>query len=216
MRRAYSEVDRLRFEEEAFRLDAGYSLVRAERDPKTGEYAYRVRVGRAPDPEWGVFIGEIAHNLRSALDGLVHQLVLDNGETPTIRNQFPVFLVGRTIRKQKSGGGPIPHFEGDGRTMLKGVSKEHQAKIERLQPYKRANQHGLADFGKDNYLYLLKELNNADKHRLIQVIGVKPGYMITGDWEPHGVYDVTGPRHVVLIKYKFRPTAIPPVCPRVI
>ncbi|RLC55657.1 MAG: hypothetical protein DRI30_07190, partial [Chloroflexi bacterium] len=203
--RAYSEINRLIGAEEAFRRDADYSLVRAERDPKTGEYAYRVRVGQAPDPEWGVFIGEIAHNLRSALDGLVYQLVLDNGETPTNNTQFPIFLVGHTTRMRRTrrgGRALIPHFEGrelaDGRSMLNGVSDEHQTKIERLQPYKRSNRHSIAEFGKDNVLYLLKELNNADKHRLIQVVGVKPGAIASGTWQGRGVYDVTGPRHVVL------------------
>jgi len=34
-----------------------------------------------------------------------------------------------------------------------------------LQPYKRRRG------GRGNYLYLLHEINNADKHRLIQVVG---------------------------------------------
>lgn len=207
--RARSEIDRLGLAEEAFRRDADYRLVRAERDPKTGEYAYRVRVGQAPDPEWGVFIGEIAHNLRSALDGLIYQLVLDNGKKPTLHTQFPIFLVGHTTRRRRDRRNVlIPHFEGhelaDGRRMLKGVSEEHQAKIERLQPYKRLLKGSPSGYGRNNILYLLKELNNADKHRLIQVVGAKPGGIINGGWERRevdvfsGAYDLSGPGYIVL------------------
>jgi len=53
----------------------------------------------------------------------------------------------------------------------------HQQAIERLQPFKKGN------LGKKSPLYLLHELNNADKHRLLQVVGAEPvGYLIGGVW----------------------------------
>jgi hypothetical protein len=45
-----------------------------------------------------------------------------------------------------------------------GVRPEHQAIIERLQPYKRGRS------GLMKRLWLLHEINNADKHRTIQVV----------------------------------------------
>jgi hypothetical protein len=40
---------------------------------------------------WGVRVGEFAHDLRSALDNLVWQLVLVNGKEPGDHNQFPIY-----------------------------------------------------------------------------------------------------------------------------
>lgn len=174
--RANEHIGVLRRAETAFRQQADYEVIRAELDPKTGQYAYRLRVKSAPLSlgTWGVLIGEIAYVQRSALDGLVHQLVLLNGQHPDHLTQFPIFLVGRTFERRKSRGkgqpSLIPHFEGmdgaDGRRMLQGVRLEHQAIIERLQPYQRGRG------GKRSYLYLLKEVNNADKHQFMQVVGV--------------------------------------------
>ena len=40
--------------------------------------------------EWSVRLGEIFYNLRSALDHLVWQLVLANGQTPRRHHAFPI------------------------------------------------------------------------------------------------------------------------------
>lgn len=168
VRRALSEVEDLKEKQQAFRNEADYQIVRAEFNPMTDKYTYRVRAGISPPLEWGVWIGEVAHNLGSALDGLVYQLALLNTNTPA-NTQFPVFLVGRTKRRRARGGGKIRHFEADGWRMIRDLRPEHQALIEQLQPYKRDGG------GRRNPLYLLHEINNADKHRLIQVVGVKSG-----------------------------------------
>lgn len=110
IRRAYHELDVLTGAELKFRNDADYQVVRAEFNPKTGEYAYRARVNIVPDLDWGVSIGEIAHNLRSALDGLVWQLALlkTKGKAPAGNTQFPIFLIGRT--KRRRGGQKATSF----------------------------------------------------------------------------------------------------------
>lgn len=174
VRRAESEIQMLREAEQAFRSEAKYQVIMTEINPKTGNDVYRVRISSPPpDLEWGVWIGEIAHNLRSALDGLVYQLALLKTKTPARNTQFPIFLVGKTIRKRKSRRDLIPHFEGmelgNGRSMIHDLKSEHQARIERLQPYKR----GRGD--RNCPLWWLHEVNNADKHRLIQVVGSKTG-----------------------------------------
>lgn len=175
LRRAESEIRRLRQTEESFQLEADYKLVKAELNSKTGNYAYRVTIGRQPEVEWGVYIGEIAHNLRSALDGLVYQLVLLNGGVPTFSTQFPIFRIGRTKKRRGASKRLIPHFEAGGRRMLHGVSKKHQLIIEKLQPCRRNRRCSIYGSGRDSALYVLGELNNADKHRLLQVVGGKPG-----------------------------------------
>ena len=51
-------------------------------------WIYRGQTPGAP-VEWSVRTGETLYNLRSALDHLVWQLVLRNGEEPGERNEFP-------------------------------------------------------------------------------------------------------------------------------
>lgn len=181
VRRAMAEIHELSVFKETFRQSPNYEVVPAETNPHTGNQVWRVRVHSEPVVEWGVWIGEIAHNLRSALDQLVWQLALLKTNTPARNAQFPIFSVGKTTRK-RSNGQLIAHFEntrnskgrlvlGDGRQMIRDLSPEHQAMIERFQPYKRGGSGG---HGRHNLLYLLSEINNADKHRLIQVIGAKP------------------------------------------
>ena len=67
--------------------------------------------GEMPNPliEWSILIGEILYNLRSALDHLVWQLVLANGQTPGRHNEFLIAVDQQTW------------LQGKGRA-LKGVS----------------------------------------------------------------------------------------------
>lgn len=192
VRRAKEEIQRLREAQQAFQVDAGYRIVRAETNPHTGNHVYRVRVGRPVPPEWGVWIGEIAHNLRSALDGLVHQLALLNlptGRAPRGITQFPIFLVGRPERRVPGKSDRIPHFiamktkngkqEGArniGQVQIADLRQDHQAIIEQLQPYKR----GRGD--RKSPLFWLKELNNTDKHCLLLVVGAAPGSITLSTW----------------------------------
>jgi hypothetical protein len=72
--------------------------------------------------------------------------------------------------------------------MIRRLRPEHQARIEWLQPYRRNGGQtawGRPLNGRWNLLYRLKELNDADKHRLIQLVGAKvgggPAYVGWGD-----------------------------------
>ena len=92
---------------------------------------------------WRVQIGEIAFLLRSSLDHLVWQLVLENGNTPNPGNMFPIYS----------------HLSGKQRNfnqMLKGVDAEHKRKIVAFNRDWRANLRPLWD---------LNALCNIDKHR---------------------------------------------------
>ena len=170
IRRAIDEIERLALGEDALRQDANYTFW-SEFNPKSGKYIQRVRIGVSPDPLWGVYIGEIAHNLRSALDGLVYELTLLDGGTPTRYTQFPILLVGKHIegKKVRRRSPEFRHIfwgqkHGDGLDMINGLSLSHKTDIERLQPYKRGRG------GRNCPLYWLKQINNTDKHRLVQVL----------------------------------------------
>jgi len=179
VRRAISQIGLLRDAQHALWKDRKHKIVRTELNPKTGNYVYRAQGDFTLSLDWGVSIGEIAHNLRSALDGTVYQVAkADGADAEALRQtEFPIFLIGRTKRRrrQKPGKGRpslIPHFECDGRAKIKGLSDKHQAMIERLQPYHRRSEDGAK--GTAHPLYWLQQINNADKHRVIQVVGYRP------------------------------------------
>ncbi len=89
-----------------------------------------------------ILIGEIAYNLRAALDYLVYALaVLDSGE-PQNSTQFPIEYTPQGFGGRKKQG------------FLRGLNAAHITAIERLQPYQGCDWTGL-----------LRSLSNPDKHR---------------------------------------------------
>ena len=59
-------------------------------EPGGSRVAYRVRDVPTADLEWSIRIGEVLHQLRSALDHLAWQLVLLDGARPSRQTQFPI------------------------------------------------------------------------------------------------------------------------------
>jgi len=118
----------------------------------------------SPPLRFSVICGDTVHNLRSALDHLVWQLVLSEGrKRPGSRNFFPIytdfddFIREVRSRKKKSRPGPLEGInpKGDAWTF-----------IEDLQPYKRR------ELGMDpraHQLAVLNRLSNTDKHRTLHV-----------------------------------------------
>lgn len=143
----------------------GESAVVGEFEPDTGDYVLRVMT-QAPDPMTGIILGEFAHNLRSALDHLVYQLILLNGGDPEIgKPAFPI------LEKTPDPKNPNP-------TGLRGrIAKDHLTRIERAQPYHLRKHPHLAGyesavrskqadaFARWHPLALLGFLNNTDKHK---------------------------------------------------
>lgn len=186
--RAIGEIDRIRSIQDTFFQNTHYSIVRAEYNPESGKYVYRVKIdGPLPLLDWGVYIGEITHNLRSALNYLVYQLALLNSlnKPETVAGdkvlQFPIFIDER-------------EFERKGQRMIRLLRPEHKVRIKRLQPYSRSGGVRLNTIdltkrtGSDSHLFWLEEINNADKHRIIQVVGVRPGSFGTIHWGGHDTF----------------------------
>jgi len=197
--RAKAEIDQLRSMESVFFEHTHHTAVRAEQNLKSGKYIYRIKIdGPPPSLDWGVYIGEITHNLRSALNYLVYQLALLNGSNKLTsvaqdkRLQFPIFLKSKEFRAK-------------GKNMIKLLRPEHKARIERLQPYKRSDgmllkSVNLAEWcGRNSPLFWLEEINNADKHRIIQVTGVKPGGFVISYWGERPEPPFKGTRQVFRI-----------------
>lgn len=179
IQRAKSRIRVLRSIQDEFRAQCDYRVVVAELDTKRQQFALRALVNILPPSDLGLCIGEVAHNLRSALDGLVYQLgkLNEASERDLTRTQFPIFLkqrfsgcVGKCQRRP-------PHYRCSAKRYIEPLKQKHKTAIERWQPYRYGN------LGKRSPLYLLHELNNADKHRLLQVAGGNvAGYFAGAAW----------------------------------
>lgn len=143
--RAGKHLKGLQHEVERFLDSHPYGVI-AELDEKTGKYILRVKINAEPPVEWGLVIGDIAQNLRSALDHLIWQLCLLQTSKPHKRADFPIFLK--------------PGDYND--TRISQLTPQQKAVIEGLQPYHGSNP-------ASHPLWILHEINNADKHRLIQL-----------------------------------------------
>lgn len=101
-----------------------------------------------------ILIGEIVYNLRAALDYLVFDLALVDSGTSQSRTQFPI-------------DDTPDQFVAHRASFLKGLSVEHIALIEALQPYK------------GNYkTAMIRDISNPDKHRKLTVVGKNGVYSI--------------------------------------
>ncbi|MYB50467.1 MAG: hypothetical protein F4X72_14585 [Dehalococcoidia bacterium] len=101
---------------------------------------------------YSIRAGEIAYNLRSALDHLVWQLVQANGKTPDRRSEFPIFL-------EES-----EYFKG-AKSKLKGTSRRQRELIASFQPFRSHN-------GIGPHLWMLHTICNIDKHRHLNVVNL--------------------------------------------
>lgn len=102
-----------------------------------------------PDEMISILVGEVIHNLRSALDYLVYALAWADSRKFQEKTQFPIDDSPRVFKQRKEGK----------RSGLTGLNRSHIAEIERLQPYKRCD-----------WTKRLRDLSNHDKHReLIKV-----------------------------------------------
>lgn len=148
-----------------------YVVVR-ESDRVAGQQVWRLDsdVPEIPiDPS--LLLGDALHCFRSALDHLIWQLVLVNGEAPGRSNAFPI---SQTQDK----------YEASNTRMLRGVSPSAKALIDGFQPWQRG-YHGL---------WALQELNNTDKHRhlylavvsVLRTSFVQPGSMNVQPLLSHG------------------------------
>ena len=110
--------------------------------------------------------GEIAYNLRSALDHLVWQLVLVNDHIPGHWNQFPIFQ-------------DEDEYQSAAKRRLRGLADRDQELIEGFQPYRENGGIGA-------YLWMLHSVCNVDKHRHLNVVNVHSSATasLEGDVEP--------------------------------
>jgi hypothetical protein len=132
-------------------LESQPYVVEPQFNPEANELLGIIRMREPHPPIWMILLGEFIHNLRSALDHLVWQLViLETGNPPKTKVQFPIFLTEDLYNRSRGGGD----------FCLNGVGSAGKTFVKSLQPFSTRE-------GTTSPLWHLHELSNWDKHRLI-------------------------------------------------
>jgi hypothetical protein len=118
--------------------------VSREDDRQLGGIRYVLRDISTIPVEIPVIAGDVLHNLRSAMDHIVGQLVLANGGTIEKRHCFPVVEFAKDYQPLATRA-------------LKGVRQEAIDLVADTKPYE----------GGDDDLWHIHQMNNIDKHRLL-------------------------------------------------
>lgn len=125
-----------------------------DRDSKTGEWIIRALLPQAPFIHYSIVGGEIVGHARSALEHAVWDLV----PSPAPRKTgFPVFIA--QTKADAAALGEKDYYEGKGLKMIDGMNPAAKTIIRGLQPF--------GPNYKADRLYILNELWNVDKHRLL-------------------------------------------------
>jgi hypothetical protein len=120
---------------------------------------------KQPDPALGPILGDVLHNLRSALDLLAWALVEKDGGVPQTdgpNTQFPIWDEAIAHVKKatlKAHEVPVRRV-----TIKGGVLPETEAVLESVQPYNRSEDPTL------HPLSVLAHLSNIDKHRFLHPV----------------------------------------------
>lgn len=147
--RAHEHLEVLEQEIREFLESKPYRATREENAQVPDYILYAFRLEKPAPRRLGLIVGDVVHNLRSALDQLAWQLARCTTETPFHRTAFPIFKE-RTAATRK-----LFH------QMLRDVPPKAREIIEEMQPYHRG------DTAEIDPLWILDKLWNIDKHRVI-------------------------------------------------
>jgi hypothetical protein len=145
---------------------------RCEVDPNNGMRTYFATAEQPSKDVISPVIGDVLHNLRSALDNLAYALAGSYTKPLppeyALASEFPIFGdrdksgaigVGHgNFHKVRRDGSPAP---GSGLAKIQGWHPNAQTIVEGLQPYKKGN------LFESEPLWILHELDRIDKHRLL-------------------------------------------------
>lgn len=123
-------------------------VVGTKRDPQTRKPIYYLTEVRDTPLHLSATVGDVLHNLRSALDHLAYQLVEVGRDRPDENTSFPIFNSATEYNSKKTG-------------KIKGMRPDAIKAIDDIKPYQGGN----------DALWKLYRLNNIDKHRVLLVVG---------------------------------------------
>lgn len=148
IKRAKKHIQELEREIGEFFEGNPYGLL-TDIDPKTGEKVFRVRVYKTVPTHFSAIIGDIFHNLRTALDVMICDLVRLAGQDNTGGNGFPIFDSRKKFLKARPIG------------KIRGVTANAERLIEKLKPYFGA--------GGQSAFWHLHDMDILDKHNRILI-----------------------------------------------
>jgi hypothetical protein len=188
--RASEHLAALKAEMDQFLETEPYSFA-AEFDADRGTHLLRARVRQEPPRTLSLLVGDFAHNARSVLDNLACELAVSNGADPEQwGGSFPIFLEGPAYRRGRRGR------QSPRDRALVDISDPHRTIIDQLQPFQRGHM------ASRDPLWRLHELNNADKHRILQ-----PTLLTAGNRGEFTWRQVGHPLEVTL-EFEFPPDAM--------
>jgi hypothetical protein len=152
---AGDHLKRLQGEMSAFMVSRPYAIavIKSREDPVA---SLRLRIHAPLPPKISLLLGDFIQNLRASLDYLVFQLSLFSNprlsHKQRIAPQFPILLKANAAVMARR---------------LQFVPTDARQEIEALQPYRRG------DRAAEDWLAVLQNLSNRDKHRQITPIGIR-------------------------------------------
>jgi hypothetical protein len=175
---------------ERYVAEAPVKLVKSLAEDRLS-FAVTAYASSAPAPRLAVIVGEVVHQVRSALDHIVCELAAANGQQVLRNHQFPV---ARTVT---SWDAMI------GKGALRGLTVGDIEAIRSLQPFRNDGDPA------DNWLSVVSEYDNIDKHRLLLVVAaaatpsdvITLGEIIGFDFPPSRMISREG---TLLAKVSFR------------
>jgi len=168
--RANSQLDRLHHEMAVFNDNEPYAPLNPKVNADHTRWVYRMNFARPMPLMWAVVLGEVIHDLRSALDHTVFQLTFDFTGHELPGTGFPIsdqsarwdIRRDRTIRTDN----PLGFTRDCSMYQIRGVGPGVVDYIKRLQPHSSPSP-------KTSPLLALQQLWNQDKHRLIHFWGLQ-------------------------------------------
>ena len=155
--RAYKHIIDLNAETLRFLAEGGPYETFFKDDPKTLQRTYYLRVLKETPIQLSALIGDIAQNLRSALDHLAWHLVQASPVFPKAEGRdiyFPLYETATKYNDKKMG-------------KIRGMADAAISAIDDIEPYYRITEDPASRIGNGAPLYLLDRINNLDKHRLL-------------------------------------------------
>jgi hypothetical protein len=159
--RAHDQIDALHDEVHEFCAREPH-LVREVLDPDSGRKRAEYVVTERFPSAWPTIVGEIAYDLRSALDHVVYDLTVLESGGPLGHTGFPIFEDEARYDELTTRGEPA---FGSGVFKIRGVNPYAKAAIRSLQPFEARK----AVPFEEPTLSLLQELSMVDRQRTIRL-----------------------------------------------
>jgi hypothetical protein len=153
LRNADDHLHRLQAETLLYLNSGPNASILGERDANnSGRGCLRFNVIREPPLKLAAIAGDVVHNLRSALDYFIEELVKRDGHTPTFQHLYPICATPEGFTQALKSG------------RLYGVHKRAVRFIEGIQPY-QVNPEARPK----HPLIHLHQLSNRDKHHMLAI-----------------------------------------------